>query len=38
MVEAVTKLTCMRPFRAGINNIAGYDASHMGRIVFESQG
>lgn len=36
MIEAITKLTCMRPFHADIDNIVGYYASHMGRFVFES--
>lgn len=36
MLAAITKLACMRPFRADIGNIIGYDTSKMGQIVYES--
>ena len=36
VVEAVTSLTRTRPFREEIGNIVGYDASHMGEVVYES--
>ncbi len=36
VVEAVTHLCRTRPFREEIGNIVGYDASHMGEVVYES--
>ena len=36
VVDAVTHLCRTRPFREEIDNIVGYDASHMGEIVYEN--
>lgn len=34
--ELFTKLVRMRPFREEVGNVVGYDASHMGEIIYES--
>ena len=36
IVEAVAKLTRSRPFREEVGALVGYDASHMGEVVYES--